>query len=421
MNLQLNTMLSPKRLAFHVWISTRFVTAGRRLLTLPAMLSLVGMSVSVACLTVAMAVVSGYESTLRNAIIDVFGDVQLVRRGEKTQNVEAILSQIKQIAPESVAFTPFVTIDGLVAGGGKLSGVSLQGIESKTVESVLNIRGRLIQGKFDFASQGNVPTALVGKALAKKFNLQVGQTFKIVIPTLSKSDSTNFSPKVQDYMLGGVLDLGKAEYDERTVMVDLRSAQAFAGIGENFSGIRIKLADHSSAPAVASRLSRSLGSQYWVMDWTEVNKNLFEAVKLERVAIFFVILVMVIAASFNISSGLFVSVLSRYSDVSILRAMGFAKRDVLRVFVYQGLFFGIVGTVAGLLLGVLLGIGFVVIQKYVVLLPVEAYKLDHVGIEIRALDALAIVVSSTLVCLLSTLVPAWRGSRLDPVEGLRYE
>jgi lipoprotein-releasing system permease protein len=390
-------------------------------MSLPSMLSLLGMAVGVACLTVAMAVVSGYESTLKESIIDVFGDVQLVRRGEKTQNVEAILGQIKDVAPEAQTFTPFVFIEGLVAGGGKLSGVSIQGIDSKTVERVLHVRNRVIDGDFDFTPKDGMPAALVGKALAKKFGLKVGAPFKIVIPTLSKSDSTNFSPKIQSYMLAGILDLGKADYDERTVMIDLRSAQTFAGIGENFSGIRIKLADHSLAPQVAARLSRKLGPQYWAMDWTEVNKNLFEAVKIERVAIFFVILVMVIAACFNIASGLFVSVLQKYSDISILRAMGFAQKDVLRVFVSQGLFFGVVGTVLGLILGVLLAVAFVIAQKFVVLLPVEAYRLDHVGIEIRAWDTFAIIVAATGICLLSTLIPARRGSRLDPVEGLRYE
>ena len=379
------------------------------------------MATGVACLTVAMAVVSGYEVTLKTAIIDVFGHVQLVRRGEKSQNVEAILSTVKEIAPEAETFTPFVDIEGLVAGGGKLSGVRIQGIDSKTVDQVLEIRKRVIRGAFDFQTKNGMPSALVGKALAKKFNLEVGKPFKVVIPVISRSDSTSFSPRVQNYVLTGVLDLGKADYDERAIIIDLRAAQQFAGIGENFTGIRIKLNDASKAPEVASRLTQKLGPQYWTMDWTEVNKNLFEAVKIERIAIFFVILIMVVAACFNIASGLFVSVLQRYADISILRAMGFSKSDVARVFIYQGLFFGVVGTIAGLILGILLGVLFVVAQRYVVLLPVEAYRLDHVGIDIRPLDAAAIVVAATLICLLSTLIPARRGAELDPVEGLRYE
>jgi lipoprotein-releasing system permease protein len=409
------------RFTFHVWLVTRFVTAGRRLLTLPAMLSLVGMALGVACLTVAMAVVSGYEVTLKTAIIDVFGHIQLVHRGENSQNLEVVISQIKEIAPEVETYTPFVKVEGLVVGGGKLSGIIIQGIDAKTVEKVLHIRDRVIKGEFSFEPRNGLPSALVGKALAKKFNLEVGKPFKVVIPTLAKSDSTNFTPKVQSYMLSGILDLGKAEYDERTILTELRIAQSFAGVGENFSGIRIKLKDANVAANVALRLRTKLGPQYWIMDWTEVNKNLFSAVKIERVAIFFVILIMVIAACFNIASGLFVSVLQRYSAISILRAIGFSKRDVQKVFIYQGLFFGIVGTLAGLVLGCLLGLAFVIAQKYVVLMPAEAYHLDHIGIDLRPLDALAIVVAATLICLISTLVPARRGAQLDPVEGLRYE
>ena len=395
--------------------------AGRSLLTLPSILSLLGMTISVACLTVAMAVVSGYEATLQKAIIDVVSHVQVLHRGDRTQSLEAILPEIKAAAPEVEAYTPFIKVEGVIVGSGQISGIVIQGIDAKSVEKVLNFRSRVIRGEFGFEPRSGQSVALVGKALARKFDLKIGEPFRLVIPTLSKSDSTGFSPKVQSFILGGVLDLGKVEYDERTVLVDLKSAQTFAGVGDNFSGIHIKLRDPDAAPDVSLRLTRKLGPQYFTMDWTEVNKNLFEAVKIERIAIFFVILILVIAACFNISSGLFVSVLQRYGDISILRAMGFSQKDVLRVFVYQGLFFGIVGTVLGLIFGLILGVVFVVAQKFVVLMPVEAYKIDHVGIDVRWIDCLAILITATLICLLSTLVPARRGARLDPVEGLRYE
>ena len=406
---------------FHLWLVIRFVTAGRRLLNLPSLMALIGMALGVASLTVAMAVVSGYETTLKNAIIDVFGHVMLVRRGEKSQTVESILVTVREAAPEAVAFTPFVNLEGLIVGGGKLAGVLVQGVDPKTVEKVLNVRGHVIHGEFGFGAKDGNAIAMLGKTLAKRFELKVGDVFKVVLPAPSRTDSAGFSPRVQTYVVGAVLDLGKAEYDERTIMTDLKTAQAFAGIGESFSGVKIKLNDADVAQDVALRISRKLGPQYWTMDWSEVNRNLFEAVRIERIAIFFVILIMVVAASFNIASNLFVSVLQRYGDISILRAMGFAGKDVRRVFIFQGLFFGVVGTMAGLALGLLLSWAFVVAQRYVVLLPVEAYRLSHVGVELRLPDVAAIIVASILVCLLSTLIPARRGAALDPVEGLRYE
>jgi lipoprotein-releasing system permease protein len=414
---------------FHLWLVYRFLVSGRRLLNLPALLSVLGMTLGVASLTVAMGVVSGFEQTLRTAIIDVFGDVMIVRRGERSQQYESIVAKVKKLAPEVQYLTPFVSLEGVIVGDGRLAGVLINGVEAQTVEKVLNLRPRVIGGEFSLAKASSradlngekFPSALVGKILAKKFSLKVGDAFKVVLPTPSRSDSSRFSPKVMTFVVSGILDLGKADYDERTIITDLRSAQQFAGIGENFSGMRIRLVDSSQASNVSARLSRDLGTQYWTMDWSEVNRNLFEAVKVERVVIFFVILIMVIAASFNISSNLFVSVLRKYSDIAILRAMGFSAGDVRKVFLLQGLFFGVIGTAAGLALGFLLGEAFVIAQRYMILLPVETYQIDHVGVQMRGSDIMFVVVAALLVCVVSTYVPARRGAKLDPVEGLRYE
>jgi lipoprotein-releasing system permease protein len=409
------------KMAFRLWLVHRFVSTGRRLLNPAAIISLAGMAIGVASLTVAMGVVSGFEKTLKTAIIDVFGDIMLVKKGDKPQKLDAIIERVRKLAPEVKSVTPFVQLEGVVAGRGKIGGVIVQGLEPQTFEKVLNIRPRLIRGKFDLSDAGEFPNAMVGKTLAKRFEMEVGKTFKTVLPTPSRSDSTEFAPKVMTFRLAGILDLGKAEYDERTIITSLKAAQTFAGMGDAFSGIRLRLDDSDKAAAVAQRLSIELGPQYWTMHWMEVNQNLFEAVKIERVVIFFVILVMVIAASFNIASNLYVNVLKRYPDISILRALGFSQGDVLKVFVLHGFFFGVIGTVLGLLLGLILCVVFIVAQNYIVLLPVETYRVDHVGVDLRALDILAIVCASLFVCLLATIFPARRGAALDPVQGLRYE
>lgn len=405
---------------FHIWLVYRFVTSGRRLLNLPAMLSLIGMALGVASLVAAMGVVSGFENTLKTAIIDVFGDTQILRRVEKNPSIDSLQSRVKELVPDVQTITPFVNLEGLIAREGRIAGVLIQGMDPSTVEKVLKIRPRVVRGEFVLEPKDGVPSALVGKTLAKRFKLEVGDEFKIVLPTPSRTDSTEFTPKLMAFRVRGILDLGKAEYDERYVVTDLRTAQKFGEIGDNISGVRLKLKDSDDARRATSQLAE-LGPIYFTMDWTDVNRNLFEAVKIERIVIFLVIMVMVIAASFNISSNLFVSVLQKYGDLSILRAMGFSQRDVIKVYVVQGLFFGLLGTLVGIVLGLLLCVAFVVAQKYVILLPVETYRVDHVGVEIRVLDLLTIVGASALICLLSTLAPALRASKLNPVEGLRYE
>ncbi len=408
-------------IGFQLWIVKRLVASGRRLLSLVSVLSLVGMTLGVACLVVAMAVTSGFENTLRQAVIDVFGHILVVRQTDHPQSLEEVTANMKKIAPSIVAVTPFFQFDGVLAYDKRITGVVVQGLELGTVESVLNIRSRVIQGAFSFPATDGAPIAMIGKGIAKKFSLKVGDEFKIVLPSPSKQSATDFSPKVKTFKVGGILDLGKNEYDERYIVTDLKTAQTFAGVGDNFSGIRLRIKDANKASQVSQALSDGLGSMYWTMSWKDVNKNLFEAIGIERITIFFVLLVMVLAASFNISSNLYVSVLQKYKEISIFKAIGFSSRDIQKLFSYHGLLLGFIGIACGIVLGLLLCLIFVLVQKYFVILPGDVYRLDNIGIDIRFIDMFAIVGSATLICLFSSLAPAYRGAKLKPVEGLRYE
>ena len=408
-------------LSFHFWLVKRLNASGRKLFSLVSVMSVVGMTLGVACLVVAMAITSGFEKTLKQAVVDVFGHVLVVRQTDHPQSLEAVVAKMKTLAPSIVAVTPFFQFDGVLAHDKRIAGVVVQGLELGSVEKVLNIRSRVIQGKFDFTAVDGRSVAMIGKGIAKKFNLKVNDEFKIVLPSPSKQSATDFSPKVTSFKVGGILDLGKNEYDERYIVTDLHSAQVFAGVGDNFSGIRLRIKDENQATQVSQVLSQGLGSMYWTMSWKDVNRNLFEAVSLERVAIFLVLLMMVIAASFNISSNLYVSVLQKYREISIFKAIGFTSSDIQKLFSYHGLLLGLLGTIFGIILGLILCLIFTIVQKYFVILPGDVYRIDHVGVEIRLIDMFAIVFAAMSVCLLSSLAPAFRGAKLQPVEGLRYE
>jgi lipoprotein-releasing system permease protein len=379
------------------------------------------MAIGTACLTAAMGVFSGFEHSLSKSTQDVFGHLLIVKQGSRIESIDELLERIQRLAPSVQATSPFLYLDAVLAREGKISYIAVQGVERKTVENVLNLKPHLISGAFSLTKSGELSGALIGKGIAKKFNLKPNDSFKVVLPNPSRDDTSDFSPRVREFKVNGVLDLGINDLNERQIITDLASAQDFAQVGENFSGLRLKLNDPNNAQAVSMKLQRELGAGYFIRHWRETNENLFAAVEYERPVIFFVLLVMVVAASFNISSNLFVSVLKKYSDMSILRAMGFSRRDIMKVYTIQGVFFGFLGTIFGLVLGLLLCAAFVIAQKYWVLMPADVYKLDQVGVDFRLQDIMAVVIASFVISLLSTLVPAFRGSRLSTVEGLRYE
>lgn len=408
---------------FYIWLAMRFLTSGRRLLNLPSLMSLLGMTLGVASLTVAMGVVSGFEKALKNSITDVYGHIMVLHRGNGAPDFDRVLTRIRNVAPEVSGVTPFVSYEGVMTRPGQLAGVVVQGVDPSSVETVLSLRKRIIRGQFAFGEKAGVPMAMVGKSLANKFNLSLGQEFKVVQPgdAAPGTGKSEFVPRVETYRLAGVLDLGKIEYDERYVLTDIKSIQTFLKIGDRLSGFRLQVRDFNESTRIAGVIGDSLGPDFWTSDWKEVNRNLLEAIELEKPVIFLVILVMVVAASFNIAANLFVLVMQKYSDMSVLRAIGFSPRDIMKTYVFQGLFFGGLGTFFGLILGLVLCALFVELQKFVVLLPVETYRIDSVGIDLRWTDLGMIVGVSIAICLMATLVPALRGARLNPIEGLRYE
>jgi lipoprotein-releasing system permease protein len=332
-------------------LAWRLSFSRRQLFSTPNIISLAGLALGVACLTTAMGVVSGFESTLRSAITEVAGDIIVYRKSIRATSHESFVQAMKARAPFIEAATPYVNLEAVIAGHGKSAGIIIQGLDSSTLHTVLNLKPRVIAGEFDISENGDIPRAAVGKGLAKNFGLKIGDVFRVVIPLPSKTDSSRFEPKLQSFKLSAMLDLGRVEYDDRSVLVDLKVAQRLGGLGENLSGWRLKLDSPDHAHLVASQLGSLEG--IYAIPWYEVSANLIEAIQLERPVIFLVIFIMVIAAAFNVSSQLFISVLARYPDMSVLRAIGLTSEAVKRVFIWQGVLIGVVGVVLGNLLGFL--------------------------------------------------------------------
>jgi lipoprotein-releasing system permease protein len=409
------------------WLAYRYFGSWRKFFNLSTVLSIVGMTIGVGTLVVSMAVFSGYTQTLERTVQDTIGHLTIyhlkssssAKLGEISEDV---LKEVRPLITGFVAETPFVQAEGMLAHGGKINSVGMEGVDQSTIFKVLNLNLRLISGQVDFSTsaEGN-PKALIGKGIAEKFGLKVGDVFRIVIP-LSKDFQTNsFRRKLGKFEVAGVINFGRYDYDIRYILVGLPQLQEFAELGHKPTGFRVRISDPELAHTIAQNISDKFHPEFAVADWYSANRILFEASRLEKRILFFVLMILVVAAAFNIANTLFISVVRRYHDISVLKTLGATNGLVRMVFSAQGLMVGAVGSISGVAVGLFLCRVLVWIQMRWQIVPREVYKLDYIEIHSSFSDIFMIVGTSLAICFLATLVPSHRGSQVSPVEGLRYE
>jgi lipoprotein-releasing system permease protein len=410
---------------FHFWMAFRMLLSKHsQLFSLSGVNALVGLILGVACLVVSMAVMSGFESTLKNSVADVTGHVQILIKGQNQQlSKDELVERTKKVTGDLVAATRFSYLEAVIAREGKLSGVMLQGVDPDTIRQTLGLESRLTAGKLEITpdTDAKVAPAVVGLGLAKEMKLEVGQEFRIVLPLRNELDPNQFRRKVGVFKVAGIVDLGKYDYNQRMILTSLEVTQSLAEIGNRYSGIILRFKDIDKAREIAANLSRELGMGYLVKDWHDVNENLFQAVGIEKIVIFFVILIIVIAAAFNVASTLYINVVTRFSEIGLLKAFGVSSRGIVQIFCWQGLLMGALGLIGGMFLGLALCFLFGWVESHYGLLPGSIYKVDRIDLSLRWTDASAIALATMIICFLATLAPALRGASLSPVEGLKNE
>ncbi len=394
-----------------------------QLFSISGLNALIGLMLGVASLVVSMAVMSGFESTLQMSVADTTGHLQILIKNQDYLSKETLIEKIKKVEPTFVAATRFGYIEAVIAHKGKLSGVILQGLDPEDIHQTLGLDKRLIEGKVELQKnpEDKASPAVIGIGLAKNMGLQVGQEFRIVLPLKNELDPNQFRRKIGVFRVSGVLDMGKYDYNQRMILTSLETTQTLAEIGDRYSGLLVKFQDIERARSIGAAIGRELGPGFVIRDWHDVNENLFEAVQIERIAIFFVILVIVIAAAFNIACTLYVNVVTRFSEIGLLKALGISNRGIIQIFSWQGLMIGFLGLLGGMILGLGLCFLFGWVEGHYGIIPGSIYKIDKINLSLRWSDALAISFATLMICFLATLFPALRGAALSPVEGLKNE
>ena len=405
-----------------LWIAARYLRTRRHsaFITLLTAFSVAGVAVGVSVLLTVLAVMNGFENEIQSRIAGT--DAHVVLLGESTSGVQHgdALAALSARQPGVEGAAPFTYAKAMVIRGGRAEGLVVKGVDLARERRVTTVASHIAPPLSAIDDgRGGVPGIVLGTELAGNIDAAVGDT--VVLASLAADRSAmGYSPKLRRFRVQGLFSSGLYTYDSSFGFTSIPASQGFFDLGSAVTGVEVRLEDMFDAPAAAARLLRvTRDPRLRTNNWIELNRNLFTWMKLEKTAMFVILALIVLVAAFNIVSTLFMVVLEKRRDIGVLRTLGARRRTVLQVFLCEGLLIGSLGTVLGALLG---GIVIAVLARFpVVKLPGDVYFIERLPVRPEAGDFVAVMVAAFALCLAAGLYPAWRASRLDPVEAIRRQ
>ena len=412
-----------------LFIGLRYTRARRRnhFISFISTTSMAGVALGVWALITVMSVMNGFHADLRERILFVVSHVTISGQGGQLRDWRGVSRRAAEHS-QVRAQAPFILGQGMLTRGGATAGVLIRGVApererevSQVLEHITEGEAALVPGEFEI---------ILGATLARSLGVFVGDKVTLVAPK-GRVTPAGFLPRLKRFRVKGLFQIDMHQYDSGIALVHIEDAAKLflpgGGGSDRVSGLRLKLADVDSAPRVRRDLAGALGGGYAVRDWSMEHANFFRALEIEKRVVFIVLLLIIAVAAFNIVSTLVMAVTDKQADIAILRTLGMSPAGVMRVFVVQGVFIGVAGTIIGGALGVLTALNIETIIPALEnffnteLFPVDVYVITDFPAQMRWSDVSRVIGAALAMSFLATLYPAWRASRVEPAEALRYE
>ena len=408
------------------WRYTRAGRATRRngFISFISGVSMLGIALGVAALIIVLSVMNGFQKEVRDRMLGVVSHIEIYApSGAALPDLARTLREVRA-HPQVLGAAPFIATQALLARGEDMKGTVVRGIDPALEGAVTDLAGGLKSSALTRLLPGEFGVVLGGE-LARSLGVRQGDKVTLVAPS-GQVTPAGVVPRLKQMTVVGTFDSGHYEYDSALVLLHVDDAARIFRL-EGPSGVRLKLRDLHQARAVAAELSRSLSGDLYVRDWTQQNRSWFAAVQVEKRMMFIILTLIVAVAAFNLVSTLVMTVTDKRADIAILRTLGASPRSIMGIFVVQGAMVGVIGTLAGLALG--LGIAYnidVIVPAleqlfHASFLPKDIYLISRMPSEPQQADILPIALISLVLAFLATLYPSWRASQVNPAEALRYE
>lgn len=405
-------------------VGLRYTRAQRQnhFISFISLISMLGLVLGVTVLILVLSVMNGFDRELRQRILGMVPHA-IVQTSQPIMNWQEPASIALQVEGV-VGVAPFVHGQGMFNNRGQVQPVLLNGIEPTAEANVSILPDHMVQGRIDDLVAGEF-NILMGDLLARQLGARVGDKVTLFLPEASLTVA-GIVPRLKRFTLVGIFKVG-AELDANLAIMHISDASKLKRLGGGVEGLRLKLDNLFEAPSTATQVALELPGQFWTSDWTRTHGSLFQAIQLERRMLGLLLMLVVAVAAFNIVSTLVMLVVEKQADIAILRTLGASEREVMGIFIVQGSIIGFLGTLIGTLIGVILALNITHIVSYVEqlfgfqVLSADVYFISYFPSQVKLEDVLLISISSFVLCVLATLYPAWRASKVEPAQVLRHE
>jgi len=410
-------------LRFELFIALRHLLGRRKqvFISLISMISIMGIALGVMALVVVIAVMSGFEKELKKKILGNTAHIMVMKYGGGISNYQELTATIGEI-DEVIEAAPFILSQAMLTHGRQVNGAGIRGIDQNHDPLRKKLEGMLVDGHFFSArdeKQNLAPEIILGSELAKNLGVKPGSNLRLVAPSGTPTP-LGLVPRMQRFTVVGTYTSGMYQYDSALAYTTLAAAQRFFALPGQVSGIAVEIEKLYESGAVAEKIRQKLPYPYWARDWISMNRNLFSALKLERITMFIILALIIMVAAFGIISTLIMVVMEKHKEIAILKTMGLSALRVMRVFIWEGMIIGFTGTFLGLLGSLILC---EILKRYdFITLPGDVYYFEtSLPVDLQMFHLIATASLSLALSFVATLYPSYRASRLLPAEALRYE
>lgn len=411
---------------YELLIGRRYLRSGHgnRFVSFISIISMLGIAIGVAVLIVVLSVMNGFQQELRGRILSLTSHATISAFGSGLADWQGTAMKVMD-NPQVVAAAPYIEDQVLLLSGDKSSGAMVTGVMPQEERKVAAIAERMDSGSFDALAPGSYGIVL-GDELAKTLGVAVGD--RVVIATSQPVITpVGVTARMRGFKVIGTFNSGYYEYDRNLAYVHLADAAKLYRMGDEITGLRLKLADMFAAPVVVRDIALALGGGYYVDDWTRKHANFFRSIEMTKSVMFLILLLVVAVAAFNIISTLVMVVKEKQSDIAILRTVGARPNGILAIFMTQGMVIGVIGTLAGMLLGILISVNLETLVHGLEavtgmrFMDAKVYYMSDLPAAVQWMDVFKVCITAFGLCCISTLYPSWRAARTQPARALRHD